>query len=368
MSCRCGGLSRATPQLGRAARELNVRREDCVAGYLTGSSPEGVSVIREGWPAEWKSPTLLDDVLDFPVKIDLEKPNHAGIDRILNAVACNRIRPTGTPAVIVDTGTATTVDSISPEGAFEGGSILPGFELCARAVHQYTALLPFVTIDELSNESHEPLGTSTREALRSGLLWGQIGAIRELVRLLERTVVGCPVGPTHGRRRRSRHRRCPRLVGSPVSRCRAWRSSSGIGRKSGSEPASIGRLKQRDGSRSGTDCRALDAAWSRRRGHDSSARRHPELGHGNGLAVPSREPATAQRSDVRPGDFRALGSRFRRRGRCLPRRRPNARDPLPRGRGGRRADLGRLHAGRLPHRDLDRNDASHRGSAGSRVG
>jgi type III pantothenate kinase len=165
-------------------RELNVHRDDCVVGYLTGSSPEGVSVIREGWPAEWKAPTLLDDVLDFPVKINLEKPNHAGIDRILNAIACNTIRPADTPAVIVDTGTATTVDSISPDGAFEGGSILPGFELCARALHQYTALLPFVTIDELCNESHEPLGTSTREALRSGLLWGQIGAIRELVRRL----------------------------------------------------------------------------------------------------------------------------------------------------------------------------------------
>jgi type III pantothenate kinase len=165
-------------------RELNVHRDDRVLGYLTGSNPEGVAVIREGWPAEWKAPTLLDDVMDFPLKIDLEQPNHAGIDRVLNAVACNAIRPTGRPAVIVDTGTATTVDSVSPEGAFEGGSILPGFELCARALHQYTALLPFVTIDELSNESHEPLGTSTREALRSGLLWGQIGAIRELVRRL----------------------------------------------------------------------------------------------------------------------------------------------------------------------------------------
>ncbi len=63
----------------------------------------------------------------------------------------------------------------------KGARYLPGFELCARALNQYTALLPFVTIDELCNESHEPLGTSTQEALRSGLLWGQIGAIRELV-------------------------------------------------------------------------------------------------------------------------------------------------------------------------------------------
>jgi len=165
-------------------RELNVRQEDDVRGYIAGSSPDGVAVIRDGWPTGWPAPLRLDDVSEFPVQIRLDAPNHAGVDRILNAVACNMLRPAGTAAVIVDTGTATTVDAVSPEGAFEGGAILPGFELCARALHQYTALLPFVTIDEMCDESHEPLGTNTREALRSGLLWGQIGAIRELVRRL----------------------------------------------------------------------------------------------------------------------------------------------------------------------------------------
>jgi type III pantothenate kinase len=85
---------------------------------------------------------------------------------------------------VVDTGTATTVDAISPEGAFEGGAILPGFELSARALNQYTAMLPYITVDELVEESHEPLGRGTREALRSGLVWGQVGAIKELAERL----------------------------------------------------------------------------------------------------------------------------------------------------------------------------------------
>lgn len=165
-------------------REFEIGRDDHVQGFITGSNPEGVGSVRDGWPKDWPAAALLDDVREFPLEIRLEQPNHAGIDRILNAVACNTIRAEGVPAVIIDTGTATTVDAISPEGAFEGGSILPGFELCARALHQYTALLPFVTVDEMTNESHEPLGTTTREALRSGLLWGQIGAIRELVNRL----------------------------------------------------------------------------------------------------------------------------------------------------------------------------------------
>jgi type III pantothenate kinase len=174
-------------------RDFEIRRDDRVCGFVTGSNPEAVGAVRGGWPKDWPEPAFLDEVLEFPLEIRLEKPNHAGIDRILNAVACNTIRPDGVPAVIVDTGTATTVDAVSPDGAFEGGSILPGFELCARALHQYTALLPFVTVDEMCNESHEPLGTTTREALRSGLLWGQIGAIRELVKLLSERWPAAPI-------------------------------------------------------------------------------------------------------------------------------------------------------------------------------
>jgi type III pantothenate kinase len=177
----------------KLCRDFSIHRDDRVRGYLTGSNPEAVGVVRGGWPKDWPEPTFLDDVLEFPLEIRLENPNHAGIDRILNAVACNTIRPEGVPAVIVDTGTATTVDAVSPDGAFEGGSILPGFELCARALHQYTALLPFVTVDEMCSESHEPLGTNTREALRSGLLWGQIGGIRELVKRLAERWSAAPI-------------------------------------------------------------------------------------------------------------------------------------------------------------------------------
>jgi type III pantothenate kinase len=177
----------------KLCREFEIHRDDNVRGFLAGSNPDAVAIIRNDWPQDWPEPTLLDDVLEFPVKIRLEKPNHAGIDRILNAVACNAIRQDGIPAVIIDTGTATTVDAVSPDGAFEGGSILPGFELCARALHQYTALLPFVTVDEMCSESHEPLGTNTREALRSGLLWGQVGAIRELVKRLSERWPAAPI-------------------------------------------------------------------------------------------------------------------------------------------------------------------------------
>jgi len=164
------------------------RPEAGVTGLVAGANPGGVARVVTTWPGEgWQPPQVIVDPATFPLEVSLEAPDKVGIDRLLNAVAANVIRPAGRPCVIVDAGTATTVDSLSPAGAFEGGAILPGFELTARALHQYTALLPFITIDELVEESHEPLGTNTREALRSGLFWGQLGAIRELIdRLAER--------------------------------------------------------------------------------------------------------------------------------------------------------------------------------------
>lgn len=151
-------------------------------GLIAGANPAGVQQVLATWPVRsMPAPRVIDDPDSFPLKVSLESPSKVGIDRLLNAVAANVVRAQGQPSVIVDTGTATTVDAVSPDGAFEGGAILPGFELSARALHQYTALLPYITIEELVERSHEPLGTNTREALRSGLFWGQIGAIRELI-------------------------------------------------------------------------------------------------------------------------------------------------------------------------------------------
>ena len=58
----------------------------------------------------------------FHFTVNLESPNKVGIDRLLNAVAANVVRANNQPCVIVDTGTATTVDAVSPDGVFEGGA------------------------------------------------------------------------------------------------------------------------------------------------------------------------------------------------------------------------------------------------------
>ena len=120
---------------------------------------------------------------DLPLEVRLERPDMVGIDRLVDAVAVNRLRDAGRPAVIVDVGTAITVDLLSADGAFLGGAILPGIQMSARALHEFTDLLPLVDVSELTAPP-PALGTATVPAMESGLFWGTVGAIRQLIEQL----------------------------------------------------------------------------------------------------------------------------------------------------------------------------------------
>lgn len=117
---------------------------------------------------------------DLPLTVSVARPDMVGIDRLLAGVGANVLRAPERPAVIVDLGTAIKVDLVSPEGAFLGGAILPGIGLSARALHEFTDLLPLIKMEDLSHPP-APLGTSTVEAMRAGLFWGAVGAARELI-------------------------------------------------------------------------------------------------------------------------------------------------------------------------------------------
>lgn len=157
------------------------QNENCQT-VVAGSNPQGIERVKQNWPQGVLPPPV--EVLnsaDFPLEICVEEPRKVGLDRLLNAVAANRLRDSAQGAIIIDTGTATTIDVVSPEGSFAGGAILPGFELSAKALHNYTALLPLIPVDDLQQEEPVVLGKNTTDAIRSGLFWGQLGAIRELV-------------------------------------------------------------------------------------------------------------------------------------------------------------------------------------------
>jgi type III pantothenate kinase len=114
---------------------------------------------------------------DLPLVAEVAHPDKVGMDRLANAVAVNRLREPGEPAIIISMGSALTVDLVNAKGAFAGGAILPGIAMSARALNEFTDLLPLVEL----TEPPVALGKSTIEAIRSGLYWGALGGVRELV-------------------------------------------------------------------------------------------------------------------------------------------------------------------------------------------
>lgn len=129
-------------------------------------------------------PRLLTSAV-LRLEISVEQPELVGIDRLLGAVAANALRAPDAAAIVLALGTALTVNFVSATGAFCGGAILPGIGMSARALHDFTDQLPLVPMTEL----HDPppaVGNSTHAALRAGLYWGAVGAMRELIAQMSR--------------------------------------------------------------------------------------------------------------------------------------------------------------------------------------
>jgi type III pantothenate kinase len=111
----------------------------------------------------------------IPLKIAVARPERVGTDRLLGALAAHR-RARG-PCIIIDCGTATTVNAVSHDGTFLGGAILPGPELMARALARGTAQLPTVGLRQVKRV----IGKSTEEAIRAGVARGWAGGVMALL-------------------------------------------------------------------------------------------------------------------------------------------------------------------------------------------
>jgi type III pantothenate kinase len=109
-----------------------------------------------------------------------------GADRIANAIAARDLY--GTPAIVVDLGTATTFDCVSQQGAYLGGAIAPGVMTSAEELFRRAARIPRVEL----RRPARALGRTTEEALRAGVVWGTAGQVDALVRRLALEMKGTP--------------------------------------------------------------------------------------------------------------------------------------------------------------------------------
>ncbi len=114
--------------------------------------------------------------VELGIEVRIDKPSEAGADRLVNAVG--GYVEYGGPAIIIDSGTATTFDIIAGDGAFEGGIILPGINLSLQALHDAAARLPRVEI----RDPGRVIGKDTVRAMQSGIYWGSIEMIEGLCR------------------------------------------------------------------------------------------------------------------------------------------------------------------------------------------
>jgi type III pantothenate kinase len=120
-------------------------------------------------PIEW-----VGKQLDLPIKVLTQPPEDTGVDRILNVAAAYEQMEKA--CVVVDAGTAITVDVCNDEGEFLGGAIAPGVALQLQALHERTAKLPQAPFEI----PQHAFGRSTAEAIQAGVYHGIRGLVKEL--------------------------------------------------------------------------------------------------------------------------------------------------------------------------------------------
>lgn len=116
-----------------------------------------------------------EDHVDLGIEVLIDRPEEAGADRLVNAVAGYALH--GGPLIVVDFGTGTTFDVINDRGNYVGGIIAPGINLSVEALHIAAAKLPRIAVER----PMRVIGKSTSEAMKSGVYWGYVGLIEGLV-------------------------------------------------------------------------------------------------------------------------------------------------------------------------------------------
>lgn len=142
---------------------------------------------------------------DIPMKTDVECREHVGRDRLLAALAAWKIYATpatdqrASPAIVIDAGTAVTVDAVDESGCFVGGNIFLGADAVFEQISGRTDALPQLDYAQrwkhlrTPKQAKMPIGKSTIEAILSGVYQSQLGGIVHLVKEIERRCDRSPV-------------------------------------------------------------------------------------------------------------------------------------------------------------------------------
>jgi type III pantothenate kinase len=120
--------------------------------------------------------TIVEPGIKTGVPLLVDNPREIGADRIVNSLAAHTLYPNG-PAIVVDFGTSTSFDVVSPKGEFLGGALAPGIEISVDALAARAAQLRKVELVR----PRSVIGKNTVEALQSGTIFGFAGQVDGLV-------------------------------------------------------------------------------------------------------------------------------------------------------------------------------------------
>lgn len=151
-----------------------------VSAVVAASVVPAVSTALEAVTARRERTLLLASAGSVPLPIRVDRPGDVGPDRLVNGLAAARLY--GTPAVVVDLGTATTFDCVAHDGAFAGGAIAPGVELALSSLSSGTARLPRVEL----RAPERAIGRDTATAIQSGTVLGHVAMVQGLLARLRR--------------------------------------------------------------------------------------------------------------------------------------------------------------------------------------
>lgn len=153
---------------------------DLPARILVASvNPKPMPLLREGVNNQWALDYLeLKAGSNWQPPTDVDQPSEVGVDRLVNARALEQIHPEG--GIVVDHGTALTIDYVAARGVYSGGVIVPGIVMSMKALAEKTSLIPRISFEE----PHSVIGKNTADCIRSGLYFGLVGLVQHLVLLM----------------------------------------------------------------------------------------------------------------------------------------------------------------------------------------
>ncbi|MDC3091792.1 type III pantothenate kinase [Rickettsiales bacterium] len=124
-----------------------------------------------------KNPIFVEKIINkLDLKTKIKKKKSIGADRLVNVFYAMKIY--SSPILIVDFGTATTIDYVNKNKIYEGAIIAPGINLSLKSLHQFTAKLPLIKF----TKTKSIIGNNTESAIKSGFYWGYISMVNGVLK------------------------------------------------------------------------------------------------------------------------------------------------------------------------------------------